>query len=240
MILCTGSHPRTVTSSLPLPPHDLLDVPLDTALSPTRLRTAIPSTPITIGVMGTSHSAILVLMNLWRLADASQTDTPLPLKAKWFVRPTGLRYAEFMSGWTLRDNTGLKGLAADFARNNLEEDKIHKLSSWLEKVPLPGDQEGENAVYAEELKKCTHLVQAVGFTNNQLPRLLVNGNVVDPKFNNLTGEFADGKEGPKIPGLYGAGIAFPERVKDPRGNEEMNVGVWKFVKFIQKVAPNWK
>jgi hypothetical protein len=39
-----------------------------------------------------------------------------------------------------------------------------------------------------------------------------------------------------IPGLFGAGIAFPERVVDPHGNEEYAVGFWKFMKFAQNAS----
>ena len=37
--------------------------------------------------------------------------------------------------------------------------------------------------------------------------------------------------GEKIAGLFGADIAFPERVVDPEGNVEYAVGLWTFVKF---------
>lgn len=43
----------------------------------------------------------------------------------------------------------------------------------------------------------------------------------------------------KVPGMYGAGIAWPERVKDPHGNVEFAVGFKKFMKFVKRVSPAW-
>ncbi|KAK5036960.1 hypothetical protein LTR13_005340 [Exophiala sideris] len=53
-----------------------------------------------------------------------------------------------------------------------------------------------------------------------------------------TGLFRDGR-GDIIPGLLGAGIAFPEAVTDPLGNNESAVGMWKFMKYLQRVMPNY-
>ena len=42
-------------------------------------------------------------------------------------------------------------------------------------------------------------------------------------------------------GLFGAGIAFPERVIDRKyGHEEMNVGFFKFMKAVKKWIGEWK
>ena len=43
-----------------------------------------------------------------------------------------------------------------------------------------------------------------------------------------------------IPGLFGVGIAFPERVRDRKyGHIEFNVGFIKFMKAAKKWAPTW-
>ena len=58
-------------------------------------------------------------------------------------------------------------------------------------------------------------------------------------FDPLTGGFRDEK-GDEIRGLYGAGIAWPNRVTDPEGNVEYAVGLAKFMSFLKEVVPSWK
>ncbi len=41
-------------------------------------------------------------------------------------------------------------------------------------------------------------------------------------------------------GLFGASIAFPRRVTDSNGNVELNVGLFKFMKYIRHFLPLWK
>lgn len=95
-ILCTGSSPNNSPLPVSVPSVHTLD--LDCALSPTLLSTTLaPLGPTTIAVIGASHSAILVLMNLYRLASTAKPD----LKIRWFTRHP-LRYAEYMDGWILR------------------------------------------------------------------------------------------------------------------------------------------
>jgi len=36
------------------------------------------------------------------------------------------------------------------------------------------------------------------------------------------------------------GIAFPESVTDPEGNKEMAVGLWKFMRYLKRIVPDWK
>jgi hypothetical protein len=66
-------------------------------------------------------------------------------------------------------------------------------------------------------------------------RLRVHDDLV---YDHETAEFTD-KQGKKIPGLYGAGIAYPEKVVDPEGNVEYAVGLAKFMKYLKRVVPNW-
>jgi len=55
----------------------------------------------------------------------------------------------------------------------------------------------------------------------------------------LTGGFKDA-QGEEVRGLYGAGIAWPNKVTDPEGNVEFAVGLAKFMAFLKKVVPEWK
>ncbi|ROW01832.1 hypothetical protein VPNG_07772 [Cytospora leucostoma] len=232
LILCTGSSPI----SGPLPVTHLAEIDLDTGLSPTKLAKIIPTDqPTQIAVIGASHSAILVLRNLSRLA----TSTHPQLRIKWFTRHP-LRYAEERDGWILRDNTGLKGEVAVWARENLEEAVLSSspVSSHLAKVTTTRGHETET--YRRELAGCTHVCQAIGYRRDPLPELRVDGRKVTPRFEHTTGAFEDAESGERIPGLYGAGIAFPEKVVDPEGNVEYAVGLFKFMKFLKRVVPQWK
>lgn len=247
--LCTGSSP--VSKTLPaierMHQQSLKPVDLDIALAPSILaKTLDPAADnTTVAVVGASHSAILVLMNLVNLAESTHPH----LRIKWFTR-NQLRYAEYMDGWILRDNTGLKGQAAEWARQNLDDETFPNspVSKVITKVWAAGKEE---EVYEAELPECTHVVQAVGYARNPLPRFEVvrkEGGAATPlevEYDNLNGRFYE-KNGSKlepdkkyIPGLFGAGIAFPERVTDPLGNVEHAVGFWKFMNFVKKVVPDW-
>ena len=230
LILCTGSHPITG----PLHVTGIEEIGLDPALNPPLLSTLIPkSTSTTIAVIGASHSAILVLRNLYDLANASHPH----LRIKWFTRHP-LRYAEERDGWIFRDNTGLKGDVAVWAKENLEEDVLpsSKVSKYLEKISTTREKEQED--YKQHLAKCTHVVQAIGFKKNEVPVLTRGDERLHTEFDPLTGGFRD-KEGEEVRGLYGAGIAWPNRVTDPEGNVEYAVGLAKFMKFLKRVVPSW-
>ncbi len=244
LVLCTGASPTL--EPLPLEPHLISAQPLelDTALSPTRLSQALfPEGPTTVAVIGASHSAILVLMNLYHLASTSKPD----LRIRWLTRHS-LRYAEYMDGWILRDNTGLKGEAAEWARQHLEPEtfKQSDVSNYVSRIDYQsGDEEG---TFEENLQGCNFYVQAIGYRPDPLPKMKTSGGKeITPYFDNERGTFTYVKESEggsmgdlaRLPGLYGGGIAFPERVVDPQGNVEHAVGFWKFMKFIKRVSPQW-
>lgn len=186
-----------------------------------------------MAVVGASHSAILALLNLLDLARSTHPK----LHIKWFTRHA-LRYAEYMDGWILRDNTGLKGLAADFARTQLEDDKLptSDAGKFITKIDCSAGK--ESAQFNAHLPSCSHIVQAVGFTPDPLPQLSVDGRPIAPTTDNESGSFYD-QDGGLVKGLYGAGIAFPERVVDPYGNVEFAVGFFKFMNFAKRVCPVW-
>lgn len=235
LILCTGSFPTT--APIPVQGLDIQRLDLDLVLKPTELAKALPSDrPTSVAIVGASHSAILAILNLTKLA---QTSHPL-LRISWFTRHP-LRYAEYKDGWILRDNTGLKGLAADFARSELEDDKLptSHAGQVLAKIDCAGGQEIESAQYHKYLPACDYLVQAVGYTRTSLPALSKNGAPLFMSFDHDKGTFHEPGRSSDIPGLFGAGIAFPERVVDPQGNQEYAVGFWKFMKFLKRVLPSW-
>lgn len=217
-----------------MPGLSIQKLDLDVVLKPTELFGALPAdSPQTVAVIGASHSAILALMNLVNLARSSHPK----LRIKWFTRHA-LRYAEYKDGWILRDNTGLKGLAAAWAREQLEDNRLPQSEAgrFIEKIDCSGGR--ETAQYQAHLPSCTHIVQAVGFTRDPLPALSRAGRPLEPQFDHHTGGFCD-QDGQVIKGLYGAGIAFPERVVDPYKNVSLNVGLWKFMSFLKRVCPSW-
>ena len=132
---------------------------LDCVLSPSLLATVMSSQgPTEIAVIGASHSAILCLMNLYRLASTSKPD----VKIKWLTRHP-LRYAEFMDGWILRDNTGLKGEAAEWAKANLEPETLPNsdVGKYITKVAYKPGAEKETML--EHLQGTDFYVQAIGY-----------------------------------------------------------------------------
>ena len=155
-----------------------------------------------------------------------------------------MRYAEYKNGWILHDNTGLKGLAAEFARDQLEPHRlpVSEAGRFITHIDCSGGPQRELEQFKSHLPGCAFVVQAIGFTRNQLPELSYDGDghgLLSTQFDHSTGRFVDGGSGNEIPGLFGAGIAFPERVTDPYGNFEYAVGLWKFMTFIQRVCPEW-
>ena len=242
LVLCTGSSPTA--TPLPVQTDGVRYLDLDAGLSPTLLsETLAPLGPTTVSVVGASHSAILVLRNLYNLARTSKPD----LKIKWFTRH-GLRYAEFMDGWILRDNTGLKGEVAGWAKANLEPDVFDSsdVSTYIEKIAYERGDEAET--FAQHMQGGGLVCQAIGYTRDAIPTLKTEqGKPVTPFYNHETGSFdyvKEAKEGAigdlsPVPGMFGAGIAYPERVTDPHGNVEYAVGFFKFMKFVKKVSPMW-
>lgn len=75
----------------------------------------------------------------------------------------------------------------------------------------------------------------MGFERNPLPNIQVDGqDVTDIVHNPHDGVIIPGK-------LLGFGIAFPEEIIDPEyGHKESNVGLLKFMKFVQRVLPAQK
>ena len=233
LVLCTGASP----TSAPLPISNIKEVNLDTALSPTKLSALLPQDQnLSIGVIGASHSAILVLLNLYTLASSSHPNVQI----KWFTRHP-LRYAEERGTWIYRDNTGLKGSVATWAKANLEENVLPNadISKYLTKITTPKDAVGEKAAYEQHLKGCQYVVQAIGYKADPIPGLKREGKEVSVKSDHKTGGFVD-ETGASVRGLYGCGIAFPEKVTDPEGNVEFAVGLYKFSNYLGRVAKGWK
>lgn len=272
VFLATGSHPRTFAPAEA--PHVLSaartgapaaqELHLDLGLSPRALAAGIRPED-EVAVVGASHSAVLVLKNLHELPAAAR-----PRRIVNFYR-SGLRYAEYKDDehgqWILRDNTGLKGVAADWARVHLEEG-MQGAVPGLQRVRLSGQPGQDQEVYDRALKGCTKIIYAVGgwprsplcgpstrsaaklpcsalapaagYDRNRLPELVAEGGrVVDSEA--VRHDRSTGQllegSGAPLPGLFGFGIAFPELWTDPYGNQEDSVGMWKFMRYLKKAVP---
>lgn len=200
VILALGAEPKQLAIT------DKPVIALTDALDKNKLASKVQAEDI-IAVFGSSHSAVNVLQALHELQ--------VQKIINFYQAP--LKYAVYYEDWILHDNTGLKGNAAQWAKQYLHE----KPPANLLRVQATADN------IQHYLPQCTKVVFAVGF----VPRTLtVNGS------QQLV---YDAKTGVIAPGLFGCGIAFPEQVVDRNGNSEWNVGLWKFMDFLLRMLPLW-
>ena len=201
VILAVGSVPKKLSY------EELDEIPIETALDPAKLA-QLPLDGATVGVFGSSHSAMIALPNL--------LNTPVKKVINFYRSP--LKYAVNFDDWTLFDDTGLKGQAADWARENIDGTCPRR----LERCSV-GDPEFEKI-----LQMCDHIVYTVGFERRHLP--------LTPQWGSL--EY-DPTNGILAPGLFGVGIAFPEYWIDPLGAGQYRVGLHKFMQRLDTALPLW-
>lgn len=128
------------------------------------------------------------------------------------------RYAVDMGDWILFDNTGLKGQTADWAREHIDGRLPHNLERY--------NTEEHNI--ARYLPECDQVIYAVGF--KQRKNILI-GDYEDTHYNAHVGIIG--------PGLFGLGIAYPELKADPFGSFEHQVGLFKFLLYLNRIMPLW-
>jgi cation diffusion facilitator CzcD-associated flavoprotein CzcO len=200
VVLAVGSEAR----SLDYP--GLREIALDVAVDPHKL-SAEPLDGATVAVFGASHSTMLVLPNLLR--------QPVAKIVNFYQHP--LRYAVDFGDWTLFDDIGLKGHAAQWARQNLDgrlPDRLHRCHT-------------ADPRFAELLSQCDRVIYTVGFE----PRRIEAPQWGPLQYNPSNGIIA--------PGLFGVGIAFPGYRLDPTGFGEHRVGLEKFLEQLDKCLPIW-
>ncbi|HSW69708.1 MAG TPA: pyridine nucleotide-disulfide oxidoreductase [Gammaproteobacteria bacterium] len=201
IVLAMGAESKQLNYSAPVV------VPLQDAVDHERIQQHCEKED-TVAVFGSSHSATLVLRNL--------VNQGIKRIVNFYRAP--MRYAVDMNDWILFDDTGLKGIAAEWARQNIDG----KLPVNLERV-YSNDENIEHF-----LPQCNKVVYAIGFHRRALP-------VVE----NI-GHLAYIKEcGIIAPGLFGIGIAFPEGKYNPLGIHEYRVGLSKFMEYLQRIVPVW-
>lgn len=201
VILAVGADPRRL--SYP----GLTEIAVEDALNPDKLA-RLPLDGATVAVFGSSHSTMIALPNL--------LDRPVDRIINFYRSP--LKYAVELDGWTLFDDGGLKGHAADWARENIDG----VLPRRLERVLMHSNG------FEEALSRCDHVVYTVGFERRTLPQTPQWGQL---KYNPLNGIIA--------PGLFGCGVAFPKSHTDPYGVTQSRVGLHKFMEDIDSALPVW-
>ncbi|OBI08096.1 pyridine nucleotide-disulfide oxidoreductase [Mycobacterium sp. E2462] len=201
VVLAVGAVPKRLDY-----PH-LKEIPVEVALDADKLAHE-PLEGATVAVFGSSHSSMIVLPHLLR--------HPVSKVINFYRGP--LKYAVYLDDWILFDDTGLKGRAAQWARENVDG----VLPDRLERVWV-GDP-----AFDDRLAECDRVVYTVGFERRTLPRTPQWG-VLD--YNKKNGIIA--------PGLFGLGIAFPEYAEDPYGYGQFRVGLKKFMDYLDAVLPLW-
>jgi cation diffusion facilitator CzcD-associated flavoprotein CzcO len=201
VILAVGSVPKKL--SYP----DLPEIPLETVLDPEKLA-AQPLQGATLAVFGSSHSTMSALPNLLR--------HPVGKVVNFYRSP--LKYAVYYDDWILFDDDGLKGQAAEWARENIDGNYPDRLDRCWVNAPD----------FAQQLATCDHVVYTVGFEPRKLPETKQFGRLdYDPT------------NGILAPGLFGCGIAFPAYGVDPYGYGQYRVGLKKFMDHLESVLPLW-
>jgi hypothetical protein len=201
VILAVGAVPKKL--SYP----DLGEIPVEVALDAEKLAEQ-PLEGATVAVFGSSHSSMIALPHLLR--------HPVERVINFYRSP--LKYAVYLDDWILFDDTGLKGRAAEWARENIDGDWPERLERcWV-----------SSPEFEEKLAACDRVIYTVGFERRRLPETPQWGQL---EYNQQNGILA--------PGLFGLGIAFPEYAKDPYGFGQYRVGVKKFMDYLDSVLPLW-
>jgi cation diffusion facilitator CzcD-associated flavoprotein CzcO len=201
VILAVGAAPKKLSFC------HLDEIPLEVALDPLKLAES-PLEGATVAVFGSSHSTMIALPNL--LA------RPVQRVINFYRSP--LRYAVYLKDWILFDDTGLKGRAALWARENIDGVCPERLERcWL-----------SSPEFRERIAECDRVIYTVGFERRRLPEIKPWGQL---DYNATNGILA--------PGLFGVGIAFPRYTADPLGYGHYRVGLQKFMDHLNSVLPLW-
>lgn len=201
VVLAVGAVPRRLDYPA------LEEIPVEVALDPEKLAEQQLS-GATVAVFGSSHSSMIALPNLLQ--------HPVEKVINFYRAP--LKYAVYLDDWILFDDTGLKGRAADWARENIDGVYPDRLERYWVSDPE----------FDKQLKACDRVVYTVGFDRRRLPETPQWGPL---NYNQQNGVIA--------PGLFGLGIAFPEYAEDPYGYGQYRVGLKKFMDYLNSVLPLW-
>lgn len=157
VVLATGSHPRNLHY-----PCDQ-EIPLDMALNKDQLAQQVTPQD-TIAVVGSAHSAVLVMKYL--------SELPVGRIINFYLKP--LEFVQDMGAWFLLT----KSLAGDWAKNVLEKNPPAHLIRLL----------NTPQTLSAWLPICTKIIYACGFDRNELPA--INGTDPIVSYHETTGVIA--------------------------------------------------
>lgn len=203
VVLATGSHPRELNYEGV--PH----IPFDVAIDKSTLATHVTPED-TIGVIGSAHSALLIVRHL--------TELPVGRIINFYKRQ--ITYPTPMNGGVAYQEIGLKGELAQWTKTVLANNPPVNLLRVF----------SDDTALKTHLPECTKLIYACGFDRNEIP-----GPNSDPS---LYAKY-DSSSGAIGHRLFGVGIAFPQQRVDPLGNAEYLVGLPFFMPYIQSIVPEW-
>ncbi len=190
VVLATGSEPNA-------PLYDSPNfVPLTTALDPEKLATSVNYNDNVL-VFGSSHSAILVMKNL--------VDSGVGKIVNVFR--THLIYAEKHGDKIKYDNTGLKGIAAIWAKSHIEIKLLDNISRYhIDEVDIGSLlKESTKQIYATGFHRRKNITADINLNNYNVHTALIDTNI------------------------YGIGIAYPLMKEDHFGIKEYKVGLDSFL-----------
>jgi hypothetical protein len=186
-------------------------IPLDYALDPQILEKMVKPQD-SIAVFGGSHSAILILKYL----------SSFNVNSIYNFYKYPCIYAIDMGDWVLNNSNGLKGEAAIWAKNILENNPPKNLHRIM----------NSNENRKKYLPYCNKIIYAIGYEKNPLPAIIHDGSSVD----DISFDPQSGIIGTRI---FGIGIAFPGMSLDPMGNKEQGIGLNSFMRYALQVMPEW-
>ena len=203
VVLATGSHPREVQY------EGVTQIPLDNALDKALLASKITAHD-TVGVIGSAHSALLIVKYL----------TELPVKKIINFFNKSITYPTPVNGGIAWPESGIKGELATWCQTVLTNNPPANLTRIFNTPEL----------LKLWLPSCTKIIFAGGFERNELPPIQGDASVYAQY---------DASSGVIGHRLFGVGIAFPEKKVDVLGNVQYMVGLPFFMPYIQKIVPEW-
>jgi len=223
IILANGSQPRKYEGLY----KEKIEIPLEVLVNDDheKLEKFVGEND-TIGVIGSSHSSILALKHLESLPNP-------PKKIHCFYREK-IRYAVHTDEGIIYDNIGLKGKAAEWSKDYLEQGK-----SKIIQMHFMESLEQEKEIYDKYLSKCTKIAPMIGWSRNSIPIYIKkNGEIKEINnldYNGVNLRLTEGGNENYLNNIWGIGIAYPRHVRDLSGIMGMDVGIFKFGKAAKVI-----
>ncbi len=197
-------------------------IPLESTFNATEL-TRVIQQHTRVAVIGSSHSALLALMNVVRLIDQGLYQGEV-----WLVHRSPLKFmTPLPNGDALHFYDGLKGPVGDWSRDQLLAGKCPRTRV----VTLPDDT---CQTWHRTLQQVTGVIYAVGYGRTPLPPLWCHVSdewtlVDDTQLRHDFDTYQLLHPRVTLPGLFGLGVAFPARHVDSTGHVQAAIGLPNFM-----------